>query len=126
MNIPKDLKYTKEHEWVRQLEDNQIEVGVTDYAQQELGDIVYVEIDTIGETIDQGDAFGSVEAVKTVSDLYAPVTGEIVKVNGDLNDDPSIVNQDPYKKGWLIRMKMDEPSQLDDLMSAEEYEEFIS
>ncbi len=126
MNIPKDLKYTKDHEWIRKIDDNTAEIGVTDYAQGELGDIVYVEIDTEGEELSSGDVFGSVEAVKTVSDLYLPVDGTISEVNKELDDDPSVVNADPYGKGWMIKVSLSDPSQLDNLLTAEKYEELVS
>lgn len=126
MNIPKELKYTKEHEWVRLDDDQHVTVGITDYAQGELGDIVFVEIEAEGEDLDQNETFGSVEAVKTVSDLYMPVSGEVVKVNEEINEDPSLVNQDPYGKGWMIQIKCSDKSELEQLLSAEDYEELVS
>lgn len=120
MNIPADLRYTKDHEWVR-IEGGTATVGVTDYAQGELGDIVYIEIETEGETLDQEEVFGTVEAVKTVSDLFMPISGEVVEVNGSLGDAPETVNDDPYGAGWMIKIKVSDASQLDDLLSADDY-----
>jgi len=124
MNIPDDLKYTSEHEWVR-IEGDEIVVGVTDFAQGELGDVVFLEIETEGETLSKGDTFGTIEAVKTVSDLYMPADGEVVAVNGDLEDTPDLVNSDPFGKGWMVRIKVSDPSQLDELLSPEAYKELI-
>ncbi|TNE56088.1 MAG: glycine cleavage system protein GcvH [Bacteroidetes bacterium] len=124
MNIPAELKYTKDHEWVRVEGDTAI-VGITDFAQSELGDIVYVEIETEGETIDQEEVFGSVEAVKTVSDLFMPVSGEITQFNDHLESNPEKVNSDPYGEGWMIKIKLSNPSELDDLLSAEAYQDLI-
>ena len=121
MNFPKELKYTKEHEWVR-LEGNIATVGITDHAQSELGDIVYVDITTEGDEVEAGDVFGSVEAVKTVSDLYMPVTGTVIEVNSDLEDEPETVNSDPYGKGWMIKIQVDNPDDVAELMSAEDYQ----
>lgn len=120
MNIPADLKYTKDHEWVR-VEGDTATVGVTDYAQSELGDIVYIEIETEGESLDQEEVFGTVEAVKTVSDLFMPVSGEVVAVNESLADNPETVNNDPYGDGWMIKIKLSDSAQLDDLLSADDY-----
>lgn len=120
MNIPGDLKYTKDHEWVR-IEGDTAVIGVTDYAQGELGDVVYVEIETEGETLDAEEVFGTVEAVKTVSDLFMPLSGEIVAVNEALESTPESVNQDPYGDGWMIKVKMSDPSQVDGLMDAVAY-----
>lgn len=125
MNTPEELKYTKDHEWVR-IEDNIATVGITDFAQSELGDIVFVEVETEGETIDKDEVFGSVEAVKTVSDLFMPVSGKIVEYNGELEATPEVVNEDPYGKGWMIKIEMSNPSEADDLMSAQEYEDLVS
>ena len=125
MKTPSDLKYTRDHEWVK-LEGNIATVGITDFAQGELGDIVYVEIDTVGEKLKAEDVFGSVEAVKTVSDLFLPMDGEILEVNSAIADAPELVNEDPYKKGWLVKLKVSNPSQLGDLLSAEEYLELIA
>ena len=124
MNIPENLKYTPDHEWLRQ-EGDTAYIGITDYAQGELGDIVFIEIETQGETLDKGAAFGTIEAVKTVSDLYMPVGGEVLEVNTDLEDQPEIVNQDPYEKGWLIKIKILDPSEVDDLTSPGEYKKMI-
>jgi len=124
MSIHADLKYTAEHEWIR-VEGDEIVVGVTEFAQGELGDVVFIEIETEGETLSVGDTFGTIEAVKTVSDLYMPVDGEIVKVNPALEDTPELVNSEPFEGGWMIRIKMDNPSQLDGLMSADEYSALI-
>jgi len=124
MSIPADLKYTAEHEWIR-VEGDEIVVGVTEFAQGELGDVVFIEIETEGETLSVGDTFGTIEAVKTVSDLYMPVDGEIVKVNPALEDTPELVNSEPFEGGWMIRIKMGDPSQLDGLMSVDEYSALI-
>ena len=124
MNIPKDLKYTKEHEWVR-LEDGIATVGITDYAQGELGDIVFVEIDSEGEELDNEEVFGTIEAVKTVSDLFMPVAGKVVEFNEELEDNPELVNEDAYGKGWLIKIEVGDAN-LDHLMSAEDYEKEIA
>lgn len=120
MNIPADLKYTKDHEWVKVEGDIAI-IGVTDYAQGELGDVVYIEIETEGETLDKEEVFGTVEAVKTVSDLFMPVSGEVTEVNGALSDNPETVNSDPYGDGWMIKVKMSDTSELDGLLSADDY-----
>lgn len=120
MNIPADLKYTKDHEWIK-VEGNKATIGVTDYAQGELGDVVYVEIETEGETLDQEEVFGTVEAVKTVSDLFMPVSGEVSSVNEKLADEPDLVNKDPYGEGWMVQVEMSDLSQLDGLMSADDY-----
>lgn len=124
MSVPAELKYTTEHEWIR-VEGNEIVVGVTDFAQGELGDVVFIEIETEGETLSQGDTFGTIEAVKTVSDLYMPVDGEVIEVNPALEDTPELVNSEPYGGGWMIRVKMSDPSQLDDLMPADKYSALI-
>jgi len=124
MNVPENLKYTAEHEWIR-VEGEEIVVGVTDFAQGELGDVVFIEIETEGETLSKGDTFGTIEAVKTVSDLYMPVDGEVVEANPALEDGPEMVNSEPYEGGWMIRIKMSDPSQLDDLISAEQYRKLI-
>ena len=124
MNIPSDLKYTKDHEWVK-IEDDIVTVGITDFAQSELGDIVYVEVDTVDETLEAEEVFGTVEAVKTVSDLFLPVSGEIIEFNEALEDEPESVNADPYGNGWMIKIKISDPSQLDDLLSADDYKELI-
>ncbi len=124
MNLPADLKYTKEHEWVK-VEGNIAVVGVSDYAQGELGDIVFVEIDTVDETIEKDATFGTVEAVKTVSDLFMPVSGQIIEKNMDLDDEPELINKDPYGKGWMIKIKMSDISELDELLDADEYKALI-
>ncbi len=125
MNIPADLKYTQEHEWVRDNGDGTVTVGITDFAQSELGDIVFVELEPEGFEFDKDEVFGTVEAVKTVSELFAPVSGEITEINEELEDDPEIVNNDPYKNGWMVKIKVADSSELDDLLSAEEYQEVI-
>jgi glycine cleavage system H protein len=120
MNVPQNLKYTKDHEWVS-VDGDIATIGITDFAQSELGDIVYVEIETEGETLDHEEVFGSVEAVKTVSDLFMPVSGEIIEFNGDLDKDPELVNSDPYGKGWMIKVKMTNASEVDGLLDAAGY-----
>lgn len=124
MNIPESLKYTEDHEWVK-VDGDIATVGITDFAQGELGDIVYVEIETEGEEIDKGEVFGTVEAVKTVSDLFMPVSGEVVEVNEELEDSPEIVNDDPYEKGWMVKIKMSNTNELDELLSADQYKEVV-
>ena len=124
MNIPADLKYTQDHEWVR-VEGDVVTVGVTDFAQGELGDVVFVEIETEGETLDKGETFGTVEAVKTVSDLFMPVGGEVAEFNEALADEPELVNKDPYGKGWMIKIKVADTADLGDLMSAEDYQKML-
>ncbi|MEX2603087.1 MAG: glycine cleavage system protein GcvH [Gracilimonas sp.] len=126
MSIPANLKYTKEHEWVKDNGDDTITVGITDFAQGELGDIVFVELEPEGTEFAKDETFGTVEAVKTVSDLFAPVDGEIIEVNEKLEDDPELVNEDPYGDGWMVKIKLSDASQLNDLLSAEEYEEVIA
>ena len=124
MNVPANLKYTKEHEWIR-LEDEIAFVGITDYAQSELGEIVFIEVETVGETLNEGDVFGTVEAVKTVSDLYLPVDGEILEFNEALESNPELVNEDPYGNGWMVKVGISDLSQFDTLLSAKEYEALI-
>jgi glycine cleavage system H protein len=124
MSIPSDLKYTKDHEWVK-VEGDTITVGITDFAQSELGDIVYVEVETVDETLEAEEVFGTVEAVKTVSDLFLPVSGKIIEFNEILEDEPEKVNSDPYGEGWMIKVKCSETSQLDNLLSAEAYKNLI-
>lgn len=124
MNLPTDLKYTKDHEWVK-VEGDVITVGITDFAQGELGDIVYVEVETVDETLDAEEVFGTVEAVKTVSDLFLPVSGEIIEFNEILEDEPELVNTDPYGAGWMIKVKCSDVSQLDELMSVDDYKSLI-
>lgn len=124
MNIPADLKFTKDHEWIR-VENKHAFIGITDFAQQELGDIVYVDIESEGETLKKGDVFGTVEAVKTVSDLYMPVSGKIVEFNTNLEDDPEKVNEDPYGEGWMIKVEMSDDSEMNDLLSSSDYKQEI-
>jgi glycine cleavage system H protein len=124
MNIPQELKYTNDHEWIK-VENGIATIGITDFAQSELGDIVYVDIETVGETIEQNEVFGSVEAVKTVSDLFMPVTGEILEFNENLEDSPESVNKDPSGEGWIIKVKLADNSQLDNLLDATKYKEII-
>jgi len=124
MNIPANLKYTQDHEWV-QIEGDVATIGVTDFAQGELGDVVFVEIETEGETLDKGETFGTVEAVKTVSDLFMPVGGEVSEFNEALADEPELVNKDPYGKGWMIKIKIADTAELDDLLSPEDYQKMI-
>ena len=124
MNIPEELKYTEEHEWVR-IEDNIAIVGITDFAQGELGDIVYLEIDTLDSQIDSNEVFGTVEAVKTVSDLFMPIAGKVVEVNPSLEDNPELVNEDPYGEGWIIKIDITDESKLDSLLSASDYKNLI-
>lgn len=124
MNVPAELKYTKDHEWIK-VDGDIATIGITDFAQSELGDIVYVEIETEGETIDKEEVFGSVEAVKTVSDLFMPVTGEVLEFNEELESAPEAVNEDPYGKGWMIKAKISNISELDGLLSADTYKELI-
>lgn len=125
MNIPTELKYTKDHEWIK-VEEDLITIGITDFAQSELGDIVYVEVETLDETLEAEDVFGTVEAVKTVSDLFLPVAGEIVAFNESLEDEPEKVNSDPYGEGWMVKVKVSNVSDLENLLSAEEYKALIS
>ncbi len=124
MNIPADLKYTKDHEWVK-IEGNVAIVGITEFAQSELGDIVYVEIETEGESVEKEEIFGSVEAVKTVSDLFMPISGKITEFNSKLESDPELVNKDPYGDGWMIKVEIENTSELEELMSAADYEAMI-
>ena len=125
MNIPADLKYTKDHEWVRVESDDTVVVGITDFAQGELGDIVFVEIETEGESLDREETFGSVEAVKTVSDLFMPVSGEVLEYNEEIESNPEIVNSDPYGKGWMVKIKLSDAAELEDLLSAEAYQDLV-
>ncbi len=126
MNFPSELKYSKDHEWVSVLDEHTALIGITDYAQSELGDIVYVEVETEGEHLDKDEVFGTVEAVKTVSDLFMPVSGEVLEFNALLEDEPEKINTDPYGDGWIIKIKISDPGQLDDLMDAEAYQEYIA
>ena len=123
MNIPKELKYTKDHEWVR-VEGDIATIGVTDFAQGELGDIVFVEIESVDETLDAEEVFGSVEAIKTVSDLFMPLTGEIIDINVELNEKPELVNEDPYGQGWMIKIKVNS-SDISDLLNSEQYKKLV-
>lgn len=125
MNIPKDLRYSKDHEWIR-LEGDTAVIGITDFAQGELGDIVFVDIETEGESLDAEEVFGTVEAVKAVSDLFMPIAGEVVEVNADIADNPTAVNEDPYGAGWMIKVKLSDPSAIDELLDAAAYEALIS
>ena len=125
MNFPADLKYTKDHEWIR-VEGDVAYVGITDFAQSELGEIVYVDITSDGETVEKEEVFGTIEAVKTVSDLFMPATGEVLEVNPELEDAPELVNEDAYGKGWLIKVTVADPAQLDELLSADEYQKLIA
>ena len=124
MNTPANLRYTSEHEWIR-VEGNEAFVGITDYAQSELGEIVFVDVNTVGETVAQGEVFGSVEAVKTVSDLNMPVSGEVLEFNEALNDQPELVNNDPYGEGWMVKITVNDPAELDSLLDAAGYEKLI-
>ena len=124
MNIPSDLKYTKDHEWVR-VEGNVATIGITDFAQGELGDIVYVEVETLDETLDKDEVFGTVEAVKTVSDLFLPMSGEIIEFNETLEDEPELVNTDPYGDGWMIKVKISDQAELDQLMDDAAYKALV-
>ena len=124
MNFPNNVRYTSEHEWIR-VEGEEAYVGITDYAQSELGEIVFIDVPTLGEVVAQGEVFGSVEAVKTVSDLNMPATGEVLEVNEELEAHPELVNEDPYGKGWMVRIRLTDPSELDSLMDAAAYEASI-
>ncbi|NOZ46146.1 MAG: glycine cleavage system protein GcvH [Chlorobi bacterium] len=125
MNIPANLKYTKDHEWVR-VEGDEAFVGVTDFAQSELGDIVFIEIETVGETLNKEEVFGTIEAVKTVSDMFMPVAGEILAFNEKLEDTPEVINKDPYGEGWIIKLKISNTKELDELLDAKAYEELVN
>ena len=124
MNIPTDLKYTKDHEWVK-IEGDNATIGITDYAQGELGDIVYVEIESLGDELNKEEIFGSVEAVKTVSDLFIPVSGKITEMNESLEDNPELINEDPYGEGWIIKMEIKDVSEIEQLLTAQAYKELI-
>lgn len=130
MKLPENLKYTSEHEWIRKEEDDIVVVGITDFAQSELGDIVYVEVDTVGEELEKDVVFGTVEAVKTTSDLYMPISGEILEFNPSIDedegDDPALINESPYEKGWIIKIKMSDPGQYDHLLDSSTYSDLIS
>ena len=124
MNIPENLKYTKDHEWIK-IESNYAIIGVTDFAQSELGDIVFVEVDSIDETLDQEEVFGTIEAVKTVSDLYMPVSGKVIEMNDALEDDPELINTNPYDQGWIIKIEISNKEELDGLITYKEYKNLI-
>ncbi|AMY05406.1 MULTISPECIES: glycine cleavage system protein GcvH [Staphylococcus] len=124
MAVPEELKYSKEHEWVK-VEGDTVTIGITEYAQGELGDIVFVELPETEDDIEEGESFGSVESVKTVSELYAPVSGSVVEINEELEDSPEFVNESPYEKAWMVKVKLNDESQLDDLLSADQYKEMI-
>jgi glycine cleavage system H protein len=124
MKIPDNLKFTQDHEWIA-VEGDLATVGITEYAQGELGDVVFIEIETVGETLEKGEIFGTVEAVKTVSDLFMPVSGEVIEVNTDLADKPELVNKDPYGKGWMIRIKVTDKNELADLLSPSDYQKML-
>lgn len=125
MNFPTNVKYTSEHEWIR-LENDEAIIGITDYAQDQLGDIVFVDVTAEGETLEQGEVFGTIEVVKTVSDLFLPIGGEIVEVNPELEEHPELVNKDPYGEGWIIRIKPTDASQMDELLDAKAYKKIIN
>jgi len=125
MNLPEELKYTREHEWVHDNKDGTVTIGITDFAQQELGDIVFIELKQTGSDIDQDDTFGTIEAVKTVSDLFAPISGRIIEINDKLETDPERVNRDPYGDGWLIKMDIRDNHEITQLMSADQYKSII-
>lgn len=125
MNIPSNLKYTKDHEWIR-VEGNEAVIGVTDFAQGQLGDIVFIEIETQGETLEMEEVYGTIEAVKTVSDMFMPVAGEVLEVNEKISSNPEVVNKDPYGDGWMIRIKITNPAQLSELLSPEQYKDIVS
>ena len=124
MNIPENLKYTKDHEWLN-IDGDLAFIGITDYAQQELGDIVFIEVETVGETLDKDEAFGTIEAVKTVSDMFMPVSGEVLEYNEELSSTPEIINKDPYDLGWVVKIRIADLSELDELLDAAQYKELI-
>ena len=124
MNFPSELKYTKDHEWVA-ISGNEATIGITDFAQRELGDIVYVDINSVGTEVSKEEVFGTIEAVKTVSDLYMPVTGTVLSINEDLNNSPELVNADPYTKGWIIKITISDVAELDGLLSADDYKALV-
>jgi len=124
MNIPSNLRYTKDHEWLR-MEGDVAVIGITDYAQNELGDIVFVEVETVGEVLEKEETFGTIEAVKTVSDLFMPVAGEVLEFNEELNDHPETINSDPYDKGWIVKVKPSNPADVNGLLDADGYKELI-
>ena len=124
MNFPSELKYTKDHEWVK-VEGNEALIGITDFAQRELGDIVYVDINSVGSEVAKEEVFGTVEAVKTVSDLFMPVTGTVLEINAELNDNPELVNSDPYGKGWMVKVSLTDATEVDGLLSADDYKALV-
>ncbi|MFA6949321.1 MAG: glycine cleavage system protein GcvH [Lentimicrobiaceae bacterium] len=124
MNIPVDLKYTKDHEWIK-LEGETALVGVTDFAQSELGDIVFIEVETVGEVLEEGETFGTIEAVKTVSDLFMPITAEVLEFNENLNSSPELINKDPYGEGWIVKVRVQDIAQINDLLDAKAYTEHV-
>ncbi len=124
MNFPENLKYTKEHEWLS-VEGNIATIGITDHAQSELGDIVYIDIDEDLDQVNKGDTIGTIEAVKTVSDMYAPISGKVIEINSELNDTPEIINSDPYGKGWFLKIEISNPDELNDLLDADAYKQLI-
>lgn len=126
MNYPDDLKYTSEHEWVHENGDGTATVGITEFAQSELGDVVFIEVDTVGKTLAKDEVFGTVEAVKTVSDLFMPVSGEITELNSKIEDNPELVNEDPYGDGWMVKINISDKTELDELMNADDYKKIIS
>ncbi|SMO73322.1 glycine cleavage system protein GcvH [Melghirimyces algeriensis] len=126
MNLPNELKYSEEHEWVKQEGDNRVKIGITDFAQDELGDIVFVELPEVGDELEYNSPFGSVESVKTVSELYAPVSGKVVEINSELDESPEKVNESPYDEGWMITVEMKDSSELDRLMDADKYKSLVS
>ncbi|NTE04697.1 glycine cleavage system protein GcvH [Agrobacterium tumefaciens] len=124
MNFPSELKYTKDHEWVK-VEGNEAFIGITDFAQRELGDIVYVDINSVGDEVAKEEVFGTVEAVKTVSDLFMPVTGTVLEINSELNDNPELVNSDPYGKGWMVKVSLSDVAEIEDLLTADAYQALV-
>ena len=124
MNFPSELKYTKDHEWVK-VEGNEAFIGITDFAQRELGDIVYIDVNSVGEEVAREEVFGTVEAVKTVSDLFMPVTGTVLEINSELNDNPELVNSDPYGKGWMVKVSLSELGEIEDLLTADAYQALV-
>lgn len=125
MKIPENLKYTKDHEWLR-VEGGEGYIGITDFAQSELGDVVYVEVETVGETIEKEEAFGTIEAVKTVSDMFMPVTGEVIEFNAALETEPELINKDPYGEGWVVKINITKPEEINELLSSDRYQELIT
>jgi glycine cleavage system H protein len=126
MNIPSELRYSEDHEWIKIIEGNKAIIGISDFAQSELGDIVFVDVNTIGEKIEEHQVFGSVEAVKTVSDLYSPVSGTILELNSDLENNPQFINDDPYGKGWIIKIELNNPADIEKMLTAEAYKTLIN